>query len=95
MPMVNVILPNSTGMIIRQKEPNNLETPLDQVDSYLTPTELFYIRSHFTAPKLEHALYRLRIGGAVNRPEVQPRADARDYLAEDRTFLAWIRTALP
>ena len=28
------------GMIIRQKEPVNLETPLDQVDSYLTPTAL-------------------------------------------------------
>jgi DMSO/TMAO reductase YedYZ molybdopterin-dependent catalytic subunit len=68
MPMVNVILPNSTGMIIRQKEPNNLETPLDQVDSYLTPTELFYIRSHFSAPKLELASYRLRIGGAVTNP---------------------------
>ena len=29
-----------------------------------------------------------------NRPEVQPRADARDYLAEERTFLAWIRTGV-
>jgi len=34
------------GLIIRQKEPTNLEMPFDQVDSYLTPTELFYIRSH-------------------------------------------------
>jgi hypothetical protein len=34
------------GLIIRQKEPINLEMPFDQVDSYLTPTELFYIRSH-------------------------------------------------
>ena len=37
------------GLIIRQKEPTNLETPFDQVDSFLTPTELFYIRSHFPA----------------------------------------------
>jgi hypothetical protein len=29
------------GLIIRQKEPTNLEMPFDQVDSYLTPTELF------------------------------------------------------
>ena len=42
----------SAGLIIRQKEPANLETPFDQVDSYLTPTELFYIRSHFPAPRL-------------------------------------------
>ena len=52
---------SAAGLIIRQKEPTNLETPLDQVDSYLTPTELFYIRSHFPAPTLEPASYRLRI----------------------------------
>jgi len=38
--------PSPAGLIIRQKEPINLEMPFDQVDSYLTPTELFYIRSH-------------------------------------------------
>ena len=37
------------GLIIQQKEPVNLEMPFDQVDSYLTPTELFFIRSHFPA----------------------------------------------
>src|SRR5256886_16891709 len=56
------------GLIIRQKEPANLETPMDQVDSYLTPRELFYIRSHFPAPRLELASYRLRIDGAVRNP---------------------------
>jgi hypothetical protein len=32
---------SSAGMIIRQKEPKNLEAPFDQIDSYLTPNELF------------------------------------------------------
>ena len=50
--MAKALRSTSAGLIIRQKEPTNLETPLDQVDSYLTPTELFYIRSHFPAPKL-------------------------------------------
>jgi DMSO/TMAO reductase YedYZ molybdopterin-dependent catalytic subunit len=59
---------NSAGLIIRQKEPANLETPLDQVDSYLTPAELFYIRSHFKAPAVDLATYQLRIDGAVKRP---------------------------
>ena len=58
----------SAGLIIRQKEPTNLETPFDQLDSYLTPTRLFYIRSHFPAPKLDMANYRLRINGAVRNP---------------------------
>ena len=42
-------------LIIRQKEPNNLETPVDRVDSFLTPTELFYVRSHFLRVLLERA----------------------------------------
>jgi hypothetical protein len=59
---------SSMGLIIRQKEPPNLETPFDQFDSFLTPTELFYIRSHFPAPKLDLASYQLRIDGAVRSP---------------------------
>jgi hypothetical protein len=45
----------SMGLIICQKEPKVLETPVDRVDSFLTPTELFYVRSHSPVPKLELA----------------------------------------
>src|SRR5258707_1246637 len=41
------------GLIIRQKDPNNLEMPFDQLDDFITPSELFYIRSHFPTPKLD------------------------------------------
>jgi DMSO/TMAO reductase YedYZ molybdopterin-dependent catalytic subunit len=57
-----------TGLVIRQKEPPNLEMPFDQLDSFLTPTELFYIRSHFPTPRIDAADYRLRIDGAVRNP---------------------------
>jgi DMSO/TMAO reductase YedYZ molybdopterin-dependent catalytic subunit len=56
------------GLTIRQKEPVNLETPLDQVDSYLTPAELFYVRNHFKAPVIDTRSYRLRVDGAVANP---------------------------
>src|SRR2546430_17296519 len=59
---------SSAGLIIRQKEPKNLEAPFDRIDSYLTPTELFYIRSHFPIPNLDRASYQLRIDGAVRHP---------------------------
>src|SRR5260370_34142988 len=55
---------SSAGLIIRQKEPKNLEAPFDRIDSYVTPTELFYIRSHFPTPDLDRAAYRLRVDGA-------------------------------
>jgi DMSO/TMAO reductase YedYZ molybdopterin-dependent catalytic subunit len=66
--MKETLRPSSVGLIIRQKEPDNLETPFDQVDSFLTPTELFYVRSHFPVPRLEIEFYRLHIDGAVRNP---------------------------
>ncbi|KRR04471.1 sulfite oxidase [Bradyrhizobium valentinum] len=55
------------GLIIRQKDPNNLEMPFDQLGEFITPTELFYIRSHFPTPELDPVAYRLSIGGAVGK----------------------------
>src|SRR5260221_524029 len=75
---------SSVGLIIRQKEPANLETPFDQVDSFLTPTELFYIRSHFPAPKLDLASYQLRIDGAVRNPFSLSYKELRDMASETR-----------
>ncbi len=57
-----------TGLIIRQREPVNLEYPFDQLDEFLTPNDLFYIRSHFEAPRLDMASYRLAVSGSVREP---------------------------
>ena len=56
---------NPVGLIIRQKDPNNLEMPFDQLSDFITPSELFYIRSHFPVPELDPAAFRLSIRGAV------------------------------
>ena len=55
------------GMVIRQKEPVNLEFPFNTLDSFLTPNQLFYIRSHFKAAELTRDAYQLRLHGAVER----------------------------
>src|SRR5207248_78416 len=70
--------------VIRQKEPNNLETPVDRVDSFLSPTELFYVRSHSPAPKIELASYRLQIDGAVRSPFSLTYKELRNMPAERR-----------
>jgi DMSO/TMAO reductase YedYZ molybdopterin-dependent catalytic subunit len=59
---------SQVGLIIRQKEPTNLEAAVDQIDTFLTPAELFYIRDHFPAPDVKIAGYELRVGGAVRQP---------------------------
>src|SRR6202030_4101286 len=75
---------SSAGLIIRQKEPRNLESPFDQIDSYLTPTELFYIRSHFPMPNLDRASYQLRVDGAVRRPFALSYEELRSMRSETR-----------
>jgi len=75
---------SSVGLIIREKEPHNLETPFAEVDSFLTPTELFYIRSHFTTPALDIASYQLRIDGAVRNPFSLSYDELRDMPSETR-----------
>jgi DMSO/TMAO reductase YedYZ molybdopterin-dependent catalytic subunit len=82
--MAKAIPTGSAGLIIRQKEPTNLETPFEQLDSYLTPTELFYIRSHCPAPKLEAASYQLRIDGAVSNPLSLSYQQLRDMPSQTR-----------
>lgn len=52
-------------MIIREKEPANLEMPFGELDGFITPNDQFYIRSHFPVPKADLATWRLRVEGAI------------------------------
>jgi DMSO/TMAO reductase YedYZ molybdopterin-dependent catalytic subunit len=54
--------------IVRQREPENLEYPFSTLDSFITPTDRFYVRSHFAVPEIELKTWRLRVEGAVSRP---------------------------
>ncbi|MGI8958678.1 MAG: sulfite oxidase [Bryobacteraceae bacterium] len=58
----------TAGLTVREREPLNLESPLHALGSFLTPNELFYVRNHFSTPKLDIASYELRIDGAVRQP---------------------------
>ncbi|MEO5753893.1 MAG: sulfite oxidase [Chthoniobacterales bacterium] len=55
-------------MIIREKEPANLEMPFGTLDRFITPNDLFYIRSHFPVPQIDRSTWRLRVEGAVESP---------------------------
>src|SRR6202043_1154426 len=79
------------GLIIRQKDPNNLEMPFDQLEDFITPSELFYIRSHFPPPKLNPLTYRLSISGAVRNELGLSYADMRAM--PSRTCVATLECA--
>lgn len=55
-------------MIIREKEPENLESPASVLHTFITPTNQFYIRNHFKQPDLTADTWKLKVEGAVDYP---------------------------
>jgi DMSO/TMAO reductase YedYZ molybdopterin-dependent catalytic subunit len=48
--------------------PENSETPLEQVRSWVTPNRLFFVRNHFEMPPIDLDDWRLHVEGCVERP---------------------------
>lgn len=57
-----------SGLITRQKAPDNLEFPFPSLRSFLTPNEQFYVRTHFEVPSMNPKSWRLKVSGAVEKP---------------------------
>jgi DMSO/TMAO reductase YedYZ molybdopterin-dependent catalytic subunit len=49
-------------------EPENSETPLDKVCSWVTPNRLFFVRNHFDVPEVAPETWKLRVEGCVEEP---------------------------
>ncbi len=60
--------PPESGLVVRMREPQNLEMPFAELNSFQTPVEKHYVRSHFATPKLDPATFTLSIEGAVSKP---------------------------
>src|SRR4051794_20257360 len=56
------------SLIVRQRNPENLEFPFESLDSFLTPNDLFYVRSHFNIPIIDRSRWRLSVAGDVEKP---------------------------
>jgi DMSO/TMAO reductase YedYZ molybdopterin-dependent catalytic subunit len=58
------------GLILRERAPENMESPFASLESFLTPNDKFYIRSHFAQARLDKAMWKLAVSGKVSRPLV-------------------------
>jgi DMSO/TMAO reductase YedYZ molybdopterin-dependent catalytic subunit len=56
------------GRIVRSEEPLNLEMPFETVESFITPTKSFYVRTHFPIPKIDRNAWWLHVEGEVEKP---------------------------
>lgn len=48
--------------------PENSETPLESIQGWVTPNNLFFVRNHFETPAIDLPSWRLRVEGCVDRP---------------------------
>jgi sulfite oxidase len=64
-------IPGKERLIVRSLRPEDLETPVSLLNTWLTPHDLFYVRHHAYAPELDDAItkaWTVRIEGAVDKP---------------------------
>jgi len=60
--------PSFPGLVVRMQEPRNLEFPISALNESTTPSEQFFVRSHFAVPKIDRATWKLKIEGHVEKP---------------------------
>jgi DMSO/TMAO reductase YedYZ molybdopterin-dependent catalytic subunit len=64
-------------LIVRSARPQDLETPAHLLNSWITPNDLFYVRSHFYTPTVDAAAWALEVDGEVEKPLKLTLADLR------------------
>jgi len=55
-------------LIVRSARPEDRETPVALLDSWITPNDLFYVRSHLYTPEVNASAWKLRVDGLVATP---------------------------
>jgi sulfite oxidase len=55
-------------LIIRSLRPPDFETPVSLLNTFITPNDAFYVRSHLPIPQVDTAAFVLKIGGEVDSP---------------------------
>jgi DMSO/TMAO reductase YedYZ molybdopterin-dependent catalytic subunit len=72
-------------------QPENSETPLEAVRSWVTPTRLFFVRNHFSVPTVDLAAWRLFVEGRVTKRRAWTWDDLMDL--PERTVFATVECA--
>ena len=64
----NTGAPPDPRLIVRSRTPQDLETPVNVLTSWITPNDTFFVRSHLATPNVERSAWTLAIKGSVERP---------------------------
>src|SRR5688500_12931947 len=82
---VGVELYGKDKLIIRSVRPPDFETPVSLLNSFITPNDTFYVRSHIPIPQIDAARWALKIGGEVNSPIALSLDQIRKLRSEEHT----------
>ena len=69
----------AADMIVRSVRPEDFEMPLDGFNTWITPTERFFVRTHVYTPKVDLARWQLRVEGKVAQPLSLSLAALREF----------------
>ena len=73
-----VVIPGKRPMILHNDRPEDLETPLADLNTWITPVDAFFVRQHIPRPApIDPSAYRLTINGMVSKPVELALADLR------------------
>jgi DMSO/TMAO reductase YedYZ molybdopterin-dependent catalytic subunit len=61
-------VPGKEKLIVRSPRPINLEAPLRELTTEVTPYERFFVRNNYDGPEIDPAQYVLRVDGEVDQP---------------------------
>jgi len=65
------------GLIARSARPVDFETPVEWLDSFITPNDAFFVRGHMTTPAVDAHAWQLIVDGDVKAPRTLSVADVR------------------
>ncbi|MBX7222854.1 MAG: sulfite oxidase [Blastocatellia bacterium] len=68
LPVLGETIPGKEKLLVRSVRPTDLETPVELLNSFITPIDLFYVRSHLYTPEVELEDWSLSVGGMVGTP---------------------------
>jgi DMSO/TMAO reductase YedYZ molybdopterin-dependent catalytic subunit len=69
--------PHTERRLVRSVRPQDLETPVALLNSWITPNDAFYVRSHLDTPSVDLGSWSLTVDGDVERPLTLKMADLR------------------
>ncbi|HEX5082285.1 MAG TPA: molybdopterin-dependent oxidoreductase [Blastocatellia bacterium] len=66
--LAQTVIKGKEKLIVRSIRPEDLETPISLLNTWITPNNLFYVRHHLYAANVDVNEWKLTVGGEVQNP---------------------------